>query len=251
MTFAKACDTIGDMKEDLSKIIPSQLERLISIWYQTFGISHVFHTPNISDCIEKLDKPQETAQLQPTNKLNFSSLDELKQAVLNLDFPLRKTAKHTVFSDGNPSASIMIIGEAPGQDEDEQGKPFVGQSGKLLNAMLASVGLKRNDTYISNILFWRPPGNRTPSAEEIAFCMPYVEQHVRLVHPKVLLLLGGVAVKSILNTSESISRLRGSRNTYLGINTIATFHPAYLLRSPGQKAIAFRDFILLKKMQSS
>lgn len=117
-----------------------------------------------------------------------------------------------------------------------------------MNAMLASVGLKRDDTYISNILFWRPPGNRTPSAEEIAFCMPYVEQHVRLVRPKVLLLLGGVAVKSILNTSESISRLHGSRNTYLGISTIATFHPAYLLCSPGQKTMVFRDFILLKKM---
>lgn len=198
-----------------------------------------------------VEKPQETARIHSPNKLSFSSLDELKRAVLNLDFPLKKTAKNTVFSDGNPSAHIMIIGEAPGQDEDEQGKPFVGQSGKLLNAMLASVGLKRDDTYISNIIFWRPPGNRTPSAEEIAFCMPYVEQHVKLVHPKVLLLLGGVAVKSILNTSESISRLRGSRNTYLGINTIATFHPAYLLRSPGQKAIAFRDFILLKKMLSS
>ena len=142
----------------------------------------------------------------------------------------------------------MIIGEAPGQDEDIQGKPFVGQSGKLLNNMLVSVGLSRDDVYISNIVFWRPPGNRTPSAEEIAFCMPYVEWHIKLVKPKVLLLLGGVAVKSILNTSESISRLRGSRQTYLGINTVATFHPAYLLRSPNQKAAAFRDFVLMKKL---
>ena len=203
------------------------------------------------DCTEKSDKTQEVEVKQACEQLNFSSLDKLKQAVLALDFPLKKTARHTVFSDGNPNSAVMIIGEAPGQDEDEQGKPFVGQSGKLLNAMLSSVGLRRDEVYISNIVFWRPPGNRTPSAEEIAFCMPYVEQHVKLVHPKVLLLLGGVAVKSILNTSESISRLRGSRSTYLNIPTIATFHPAYLLRSPAQKSLAFRDFILLRKTLSA
>ena len=223
------------------------MERLLSIWYRTFGIEHVFHT---SDCIEETGKKQEV-ESKVFEKLTFSSLDELKQAVFDLDFPLKKTARHTVFSDGNPNSDVMIVGEAPGQDEDAQGKPFVGQSGKLLNAMLSSVGLNRSNVYISNIVFWRPPGNRTPSAEEIAFCMPYVEQHVKLVHPKVLLLLGGVAVKSILNTSGSISRLRGSISAYLGIPTIATFHPAYLLRSPGQKALAFRDFILLKKTLST
>lgn len=233
------------MSEQLPQISLIQVKRLVSIWYQTFGIDHIFY---ISDCIEKPTQKQSPEKVNTSSKLNFSSLEELRKTILALDFPLKKTARNTVFSDGNPSAPIMIIGEAPGQDEDVQGKPFVGQSGKLLNAMLAAVGLSRDNVYISNILFWRPPGNRTPSAEEIAFCMPYVEQHVKLVCPSVLLLLGGVAVKSILSTSESISRLRGSRNTYLGIPTIATFHPAYLLRSPGQKAVAFRDFILLKKM---
>ncbi len=201
--------------------------------------------------MEKFDNNQELGVNKDCEKVNFSSLDELRQAVLNLDFHLKKTARHTVFSDGDPNSDVMIIGEAPGQDEDEQGKPFVGQSGKLLNAILSSVGLRRNEVYISNIVFWRPPGNRTPSAEEIAFCMPYVEQHIKLAHPKVILLLGGVAVKSILNTSESISRLRGYCNTYLNIPVIATFHPAYLLRSPCQKALAFRDFILLKKTLSA
>ncbi|MBQ9334985.1 MAG: uracil-DNA glycosylase [Alphaproteobacteria bacterium] len=221
-----------------------QTESLVTKWYKAFGITHVFHDIEHTAFTEE---KQAKITMSVENKLNFTSLDELRQAVFNLDFPLKKMARHTVFSDGNPSSDVMIIGEAPGQDEDEQGKPFVGQSGKLLNNMLASVGLSRDEVYISNILFWRPPGNRTPSAEEIAFCMPYVEQHVKLVKPKVLLLLGGVAVKSILNTSESISRLRGSKNTYMGINTIASFHPAYLLRSPNQKAVAFRDFILLKK----
>lgn len=236
------------MSENSSDISLTQLERLLSIWYRTFGIEHIFH---VIDYKEKIDKNQ---KLEPNNisqKLNFSSLDELRQAVSNLDFPLKKTARHTVFSDGDPNSDVMIIGEAPGQDEDEQGKPFVGQSGKLLNAILSAVGLKRSEVYISNIVFWRPPGNRTPSSEEIAFCMPYVEQHIKLVRPKVLLLLGGVAVKSILNTSESISKLRGACSTYRHIPTIATFHPAYLLRSPGQKELAFRDFILLKKTLSA
>ena len=224
-----------------------QLESLLSEWYKTFGIDHVFYNVN---SIERPVRNQAIQASKPAPALNFSTLDELREAVFKLDYPLKKMARNTVFSDGDPKSKIMIIGEAPGQEEDEQGKPFVGQSGKLLNNMLASVGLGRSEVYISNILFWRPPGNRTPSAEEIAFCMPYVEQHVKLIHPKILLLLGGVAVKSILNTSESISRLRGSKNTYLGINTIATFHPAYLLRSPGQKALAFRDFISLRKILS-
>ncbi len=222
-----------------------QIERLLADWYKTFGIDHVFYKIN---SIEKKTEDQVHQTSNNKETLNFSSIEELKQAVLNLNYPLKRTARNTVFSDGNPNSAVMIIGEAPGQEEDEQGKPFVGQSGKLLNNMLAAVGLKRSDVYISNILFWRPPGNRTPSAEEIAFCMPYVKLHIMLARPKVLLLLGGVAVKSILNTLEPISKLRGLKNTYMGIDTIATFHPAYLLRSPGQKAIAFRDFIALRKL---
>lgn len=225
------------MNENLQRF-----DQLITKWYKTFGIDHVFYK---IDAIEKTFQKQEVSI---SEHLNFSTLDDLKEAVLKIDCQLKKTARNTVFSDGDPSSEIMIIGEAPGQEEDEQGKPFVGQSGKLLDNMLLSVGLKRSDVYISNILFWRPPGNRTPSAEEITLCMPYVEQHIKLVNPKILLLLGGVAVKSILNTSESISKLRGMKNVYNGIDTIATFHPAYLLRSPGQKATAFRDFISLKKI---
>jgi DNA polymerase len=178
----------------------------------------------------------------------LDTVEELRAALLALDFPLKRMARNTVFSDGPPDADIMIIGEAPGQEEDEQGKPFVGQSGQLLNNMLAAVGIMRSDVYISNVIFWRPPGNRTPSSDEIAFCMPFVEAHIKLIKPKVLLLLGGVAVKSILNTTAPITRLRGSANTYYGIRTIATFHPAYLLRSPNQKSLAFRDMILLKQL---
>ena len=223
-----------------------QIDQLITKWYKTFGIDHVFYNFDYTtEPVEKQEKPVITKKVD--NHLNFLTIDELKNAVLNIDCNLKKSARNTVFSDGNPKSDIMIIGEAPGQDEDEQGKPFVGQSGQLLNNMLLSVGLKRSDVYISNIVFWRPPGNRAPSSDEISLCMPYVENHITLVQPKVLLLLGGVSVKSILNTNEPISKLRGQKNSYLGIETIATFHPAYLLRSPGQKAAAFKDFILLSK----
>ncbi|MBR1480085.1 MAG: uracil-DNA glycosylase [Alphaproteobacteria bacterium] len=238
--------------------VQHQIKQELLRWYKTFGVDHLFREDFGRAAALKQEahpvtllKKQSSPSVQADicrDELNFSSIDELRAAVFKMDFPLKRTARNTVFSDGNPNSDVMIIGEAPGQEEDEQGKPFGGQRGKLLNNMLASVGLARSDVYISNILFWRPPGNRTPSAEEISVCMPYVQAHVRLAKPKVLLLLGGVAIKSVLNTTESISRLRGSRNVYEGVDTIATFHPAYLLRSPGQKAAAFRDFILLKKL---
>jgi DNA polymerase len=216
-----------------------QINQFLTGWYKTFGVDHIFY---------KIDSMKSSVLKQEDHMEGFSNLEDLKNAVITIDCPLKKMAKNTVFSDGSPDSDIMIIGEAPGQEEDEQGKPFVGQSGQLLNNMLLSVGIKRSEVYISNVLFWRPPGNRTPSLDEISFCLPYVEQHIVLVNPKVLLLLGGVAVKTILNTSDSISKIRGRIRTYHGINTIATFHPAYLLRSPGQKAVAFRDFILLKRL---
>jgi DNA polymerase len=179
--------------------------------------------------------------------LSFETLDELKEAVLKLNCTLKKTARSTVFSDGTPGSDVMIIGEAPGQEEDAQGKPFVGQSGQLLDCMLRAIGIWRQDVYISNIVFWRPPGNRTPTSDEIAFCLPYVEAHIKLISPKVLLLLGGVAVRTILNTVEPITRVRGTMHMYSGIKVIATYHPAYLLRSPAQKHIVFQDLLLLRK----
>lgn len=232
-----ACDIIGFMN-----CKTQQLDQFLTKWYQTFGIDHVFY--DLNSIKSKLKKQE----ISSSNQMNFSNLEDLKKAVFNIDCILKKTARNTVFSDGNPNSDIMIIGEAPGQEEDEQGKPFVGQSGKLLDNMLLSVGIKRSDVYISNIVFWRPPGNRTPSAEEISLCMPYVESHISFIKPKVLLLLGSVAVKSLLNTTDGISKLRGKKNIYKNIDVIPTFHPAYLLRSPGQKTLAFRDFISLKKL---
>ena len=178
---------------------------------------------------------------------------ELEQAVRLYDgCALKKTATNTVFADGNPEARIMFIGEAPGGDEDRQGKPFVGLSGKLLDRMLQAIGHDRTTVYITNILFWRPPGNRQPTPQEIQQCLPFVVRHIELVKPAVLVLLGGTSAKTILNQNEGIMRLRGRWFEYRSdenlpiIPALPTYHPAYLLRSPGQKREAWRDFLALK-----
>jgi len=180
------------------------------------------------------------------------TLDELRTAVAAFDgCALKQTAKHTVFSDGNPDAPVMLIGEAPGRDEDLQGLPFVGRSGQLLDRMLASIGLSRAaGAYITNVIFWRPPGNRTPTPEEAAICDPFVRRHIELKQPKVLVLLGATPVKHLLNLEEGITRVRGRWSTYTtsqqSIPALATFHPAYLLRQPIAKRLVWQDLQSLR-----
>jgi DNA polymerase len=229
--------------------ISNQIDLALRRWYKSFGVDYVFHTVDSTVCNLPLQQLPQRPLHEPfgTTLLNCETLNDLKEAVLGLDCPLKKMARNTVFSDGTPGADVMIIGEAPGQEEDTQGKPFVGQSGQLLNNMLCAIGIRRQDVYISNVVFWRPPGNRTPTSDEISFCMPYMETHIKLAKPKALLLLGGVAVRTILNTVEPIARIRGIVHTYHGIKVIATYHPAYLLRSPTQKHLVFQDLLLLKK----
>lgn len=181
-----------------------------------------------------------------------NTLDELKAAMLAFKgCPLKETALNTVFSDGNPKADVMLVGEAPGADEDAQGLPFVGQSGQLLNKIFTSIGLPRDKVYIANILPWRPPGNRTPTNDEIAICQPFVEQHIHLIKPKLLVFLGGVSAKTLLKTTEGITKLRGQFHEYqtIGGHSIpcfATYHPAYLMRSPGQKSQVWHDMLKIK-----
>jgi len=184
---------------------------------------------------------------------NAKTLAELEAAVRAFDgCAIKKTANKTVFCDGNPKARVMIIGEAPGAQEDIQGIPFCGPSGKLLDAMLAAIGLDRTSVYISNTVFWRPPGNRQPTPEETATCLPFVEKHIALVNPALLILSGGTATTTLLNKDTSISRLRGKfydyTNPYLKtpIPTVVTYHPSYLLRSPGQKRLAWHDLLMIK-----
>jgi len=190
------------------------------------------------------------------------TVEELRTAVLAFEgCALKKTAMNTVFADGNPKADIMFIGEAPGADEDRQGTPFVGASGKLLDRMLHSCGLQetvgdRSKIYISNVLFWRPPGNRNPTLSEIAVCLPFVERHIELVDPKMIVLLGGAAAKAVLGHHEGISRLRGRWFTHSTpglshpIAATALFHPAYLLRSPAQKRRAWGDLLAIMEKLS-
>jgi DNA polymerase len=166
---------------------------------------------------------------------------------------LKQTATNLVFADGNPDSGLMLIGEAPGADEDRLGLPFVGVSGRLLDRMLAAIGRDRTGTYITNILPWRPPGNRQPTPAEMAMCLPFVQRHVELVRPRIIVLIGGTSAKTLLGTAEGIMRLRGRWFDYRSpglarpIPALATFHPAYLLRSPAQKREAWRDFLALKK----
>lgn len=180
-----------------------------------------------------------------------ATLDELRKALATFEgCPLRYTAKNLVFADGNPQARLMMIGEAPGRDEDLRGLPFVGRAGQLLDRMLASIGLDRSSVYIINTLPWRPPGNRTPTPAEHAVCMPFVERHVELVNPDIIVLLGGVSAKQMLRTDTGIMRLRGKWSSIkVGereVPALPTLHPAYLLRQPAQKQLAWRDLLSLK-----
>jgi DNA polymerase len=183
---------------------------------------------------------------------NANSLDAL-QAILR-DFEgcaLRATAKQLVFGDGNPDARVMFVGEAPGRDEDLEGLPFVGRSGKLLDRMLTAIGLDRTSVYIANIVPWRPPGNRDPSLQETQICLPFITRQIELVDPDVLVCLGKPATAGLLGVSDGIRKTRGRWFTYdtgtREIRAIATFHPAYLLRSPLEKRLAWRDFLAIKK----
>ena len=190
---------------------------------------------------------------------NAKTLEELKAAVNAFDgCDLKKMAKNTVFADGTPNAPVMLIGEAPGADEDRQGIPFCGVSGQLQDEMLAAIGLSRTENlYISNTLFWRPPGNRTPTAEEIAICQPLVEKHIALCNPKLLILSGATAMKAMLQLQLGISKTIGNTyqysNPYLDRPILARviYHPSFLLRQPLQKREAWADLLEIKSLINS
>jgi uracil-DNA glycosylase len=164
---------------------------------------------------------------------------------------LRTTATQLVFADGNPQGRVMFVGEAPGYDEDIVGRPFVGRSGKLLDLMMAAIKLDRETVYIANVVPWRPPGNRTPTPQETAICLPFIRRQIELADPDILVCLGGPAMQTLLGIKDGITRSRGRWFPYdtgsREIRALATFHPAFLLRSPLQKRFAWRDFLALKK----
>ncbi len=178
------------------------------------------------------------------------TLDELRQALAVFEgCPLKATATNLCFADGNPEAKIMMIGEAPGAEEDRQGRPFVGPAGRFLDRMLSFIELDRERVYITNILFWRPPGNRSPTAPEIAACLPFVERTIELVDPEYLMFVGGISAKTLFGSNDGILKQRGRWRPYQTpglarpIPALPTLHPAYLLRQPAQKRLAWQDFL--------
>ena len=181
---------------------------------------------------------------------NARTLEELRHAVEAFDgCPLKKTARNTVFADGATGSDIMLLGEAPGADEDRQGIPFCGASGQLLDKMLASIGLNRAENcYITNMLFWRPPGNRTPTPEELDICRPLVERHIELFAPKLIILVGGTAAKALLKETRGVMKLRGQQLTYGDTPARVMFHPSYLLRQPLQKKLAWQDLLAIQAL---
>jgi DNA polymerase len=207
-------------------------------------------------------KPQSAPRLVAVTAGDLSalrSLAEIERALANFDgCPLKKTATNLCFADGNPQARVMLIGEAPGRDEDIQGKPFVGKSGRLLDRMLASIGLSRqsgnrqDSVFITNVIFWRPPGNRTPTETETSMCLPFLMRTIEVQAPDVIVCLGATPVHRLTGESTGILKLRGK---WLSLNVsgrtiplLPALHPAYLLRQPNQKRLAWRDLLALRQM---
>lgn len=182
-----------------------------------------------------------------------TNLTELITAIKGFNgCPLKKTAKNTVVMDGNPEAKILLIGEAPGQQEDEQGIPFCGPSGKLLDKMLASIGWSRGNCLITNTIYWRPPNNRQPGPEEVMICRPFMEKFIALVDPELVIVVGGTAAKAVLGYETGITRLRGKMYEYKNplneksYKAGVIFHPSYLLRQPSHKRLAWHDLLMLQ-----
>jgi uracil-DNA glycosylase family 4 len=200
-----------------------------------------------------LATPDESVAAAREAAASAASLDELRAILERFEgCPLKATASRTVFADGAPDARLMLVGEAPGREEDLSGLPFVGRSGQLLDRMLAAIGLDRAKVYIANVIPWRPPGNRTPTPQETETCLPFVRRQIELVAPDILVALGGASAQSLFRAREGILKLRGRWLDYeLGegrrIKAMATLHPAYLLRSPAQKKLAWRDLKAIRR----
>jgi DNA polymerase len=197
--------------------------------------------------------PEDAALLAREQARHARSLAELEAILAAFEgCALKFSAKNLAFHDGNPEGRVMLVGEAPGADEDRIGRPFMGRSGQLLDRMLAAIGLDRSQVYIANIVPWRPPGNRTPTPQEVAICKPFIARQIELAAPEILVCLGGPSAQNLLGIKDGILRARGRWYGYATeegreIRTLATLHPAFLLRQPSQKRFAWRDFLELRR----
>ena len=237
-------------------------EAALLAWYEAMGVDEAigevtvdyFAVPAPELPQARFVTPARPAQPRPSSARpsEAATLAELEALIAAFEgCALKRTAKSLCFARGSSEARLMLIGEAPGRDEDLQGKPFVGRAGRLLDLMLTAIGLSESEVYITNTVYWRPPGNRTPTPEEVEACAPFLARQIELLAPKILVLLGGAAAKNILGVTEGIMRLRGKWLSYpcvVGpITTLATLHPAYLLRNPEAKRYAWRDLLMVKE----
>ena len=229
------------MKKDNSKLSKSRL------YHKLINNKLVYDNKPLNRYKNNGDK---ISQMSLNGKDNL--LSELRNKIKSIkNCELKKSATNLVFSDGNPNAKIMIIGEGPGANEDKEGKPFVGRAGKLLDKMLQSIRLNRKNVYISNVVNYRPPQNRRPSDEEIRRYLPFLQKHIEIINPRILLLLGSTALNAIIGNEIVISKARGKWvNKKIGnteTNVIASFHPAFLMRQPDQKKYAWEDLKMIRK----
>ncbi len=204
------------------------------------------------NCVINRYKKKSDKNEKSYNKNKLKNLEALKNKINSIkNCELKRSATNIVFSDGNPNAKIMIIGEGPGANEDKEGKPFVGRAGKLLDKMLAAIKLDRKNVYISNVVNFRPPMNRRPTEEEIARYLPFLNEHIEIINPKILLLLGSTALNALIGNQVVISKARGKWvNKKIGSanpKVIASFHPAFLMRQPDQKKYAWEDLKMIRK----
>ena len=215
------------------------------------GIS--FFMKNEPNNFYSLNTIKEVSQIS-NNIVDISNILDLELYIKSsTNCNLKKQAKNSVIGDGNEKANIMLIGEAPGAEEDKVGKPFVGAAGQLLNKMLAAINIERNSIYITNVIPWRPPNNRAPSNDEILQCLPFIQRHIEIIDPELILLLGSTAAKAILSTTLSIAKLRNNWHEYKSINLkktiqcLVTYHPAFLLRSPNYKKQSWEDLQIFQQ----
>lgn len=256
-------------------IVPMMNEKELLEWYLSAGVDvicgdepFVSSKKSVSVPVAKVadTRPAITdlAQMSTTACKNArelcekaQSLSELEKAVANFDgCALKLTANKTVFGDGDEHAKILLVGEAPGAEEDREGKPFIGKSGHLLDKMLSAIGVERSKCYITNILMWRPPGNRTPTNAEVAVCLPFLKRKIELIKPDVIVALGAPAANALMDEENSISKIRGKWLKYapqpgVSIPLLPTYHPAYLLRNPALKAKSWFDFLRLAQKISN
>lgn len=264
-----------DITENMSEDRPLNRDEMVSVleWYRAAGVDIAVGEEPIDRFAQRAPvrtapiavpqaerPPERAAEVLPIGgdpaearslAASAQTLDELKALLESYDgCGLKLRATQLVFADGNPDADIMLIGEAPGAEEDLQGKPFVGKSGQLLDRMLAAIGLDRTKVYIANTVPWRPPGNRTPTPEEMALCLPFLHRQVELVAPKIVMTLGGPAMQTVFDTTNGIIKMRGKwQSVTIGrhaVEALPTLHPAYLLRNPPAKQQAWMDLLSLK-----